>query len=671
MTKYVTKYFYLNSFNRTEDQLLVGSISINDYLYEEIIREIKQSNNEFNEFDDADDESFKNEEDDYFSLYKEYKETVSNDKIKKLADTDPKIYEGNIIDHESRIFISKHFSDCNTIDLSKKYLTNEEAFEETKKILINNDNIIIFQSVFISKNNKSITKPDAIVKKNGKFYIIETKGTTSTRFVHILDLFYQVNIIEDSMDIILENYYLCIVKYELLPIRQVSFVLTDKCHDGKTAKSFKNHTDKNEYKILSLRDKCAKKAYAKENLIWEDNDKELEEVPTIKERIQTGKGKSEFLTKICTNIKQFWNTIDHLYDLIQKPIPDASKIKYEPHNIYKSSYKDVDFWLLLRDYYYFSNNPDYLPFQFSGNLCRFEIACQIYKMIKGKNVPFQTVINLLETNKFTLVSGKAWNKPEALKGYLLGVSKSRNAPYFSEHAIEFIKSIRNKKVYFDFESLNLAIRVVDKYPPFMQTVNQVSVIIDDGKGLHHLKEIPPVVIDPINGINKDDFKVIIDTCLPSKNLEECKEYDYIVFNKNFEMTRLKEMAEYINEPEYIEKVKIIINHIVDIADSFNISKNNKHIVFKELKGFYSIKKVLPLVEKYAKDIFNAAGCVNYKTGLVGIHNGTEAQNASTRRFFNKLSSDEWKINAENLGKYCNNDVRAMIAIEYYLKSLIK
>lgn len=669
MAKYVTKYFYLNSFNRTDDQLLVGSIAINDFLHKEIVKEIEQSNNKFNEFDETDDESIK-EEDDSFSLYKQYKETVSENQLKNLADIDPKVYEGNIIDEESRKFVTKQFPDCQAIDLSKDHLTNEDAFEKTKKLLTNNDNIIIFQSVFITKNNKAITKPDAIVKRNGKVYIIETKGTTSTKFVHILDLFYQVNVIEDSMDIVLENYYLCIVKYELLPFGQVSFVLVDKCHDGKTPKSFDTYTKKDEYKILSLEAKCAKKAYAKEYLIWEDKDDGSNEVPSIKEMIQTTSGKSNFLSTICADIKQFWETIDRLHDLMQKPIPDVSKINYEPVQKYKMSYKDVDFWLLLRDYYYFSNNLDYLPFQFSGKLCKFEVACKIYNMIKGKNVPFQTVINLFETNKFTLANGKTWNKPTALKQYLFGISKSKNAPYFSEHAIEFIKSIRDKKVYFDFESLNLAIRVVDKYPPFMQTVNQVSVVIDRGKGLGYLEEIEPVVIDPVNGINKNDFKTIIDACLPSKNLEECKEYDYIVFNKNFETIRLREMAEYINEPEYNEKVKIINDNIVDIAESFIINKDNKYVVFKELKGFYSIKKVLPLVEKYANHIFKAAGCVNYKTGLDGIHNGTEAQNASTKRFFNKLSDEEWKINVKNLGKYCNNDVRAMIAIEHYLKSLI-
>lgn len=225
--------------------------------------------------------------------------------------------------------------------------------------------------------------------------------------------------------------------------------------------------------------------------------------------------------------------------------------------------------------------------------------------------------------------------------YLKGVcyhSSIYNCSY-EETSVLFFNKLKPKKVYFDFESLNIATRVVNNYPPFMQVVNQVSIIFDHGD--KNLKLVPYIVVDPINGISKNDFKMIIDSIMPDKNLNKCREYSYVVYNKSFEQTRLKEMAQYINEPIYNQKVEIIISNIYDLADLFNIkSTENIAVIFKELKGFYSIKKILPLVEKYDLKSFKDTGCKNYKTELEQITNGSEAQSASTKRFFGLLNDKE-------------------------------
>ena len=213
----------------------------------------------------------------------------------------------------------------------------------------------------------------------------------------------------------------------------------------------------------------------------------------------------------------------------------------------------------------------------------------------------------------------------------------------------------------------------------MQTVNQVSVVYDlDGD--EDIKAAESIVIDPLNGITKDDFKMIVNRILPpckKDSFEEKKKYwsefKYIVYNKGFEDVRLKEMMFYINEEEYRDKILIIKDNMVDLAELFTIATKKeipKFLVFKELKGFYSIKKVLPLVEKYDFDAFKRAGCVSYKTDL-DVHNGTEAQSLSTRRFFNKIDSDEaWKNSVEDLKKYCDNDVRAMVVVEYFVRDIV-
>jgi hypothetical protein len=56
--------------------------------------------------------------------------------------------------------------------------------------------------------------------------------------------------------------------------------------------------------------------------------------------------------------------------------------------------------------------------------------------------------------------------------------------------------------------------------------------------------------------------------------------------------------------------------------------------------------------------------------LVGIHHGGEALNQTSRRFFGLLSDTEWNDIVHNLKVYCENDVRAMIAVERYINSII-
>jgi hypothetical protein len=82
---------------------------------------------------------------------------------------------------------------------------------------------------------------------------------------------------------------------------------------------------------------------------------------------------------------------------------------------------------------------------------------------------------------------------------------------YSKDTIKLFSEIKPKKVYFDFESINLASRVVDGTVPFMQICNQVSVIYDHGDGKlvnqDSTNEIGDhIVLDPQNTtVAKDDL----------------------------------------------------------------------------------------------------------------------------------------------------------------------
>ena len=118
-----------------------------------------------------------------------------------------------------------------------------------------------------------------------------------------------------------------------------------------------------------------------------------------------------------------------------------------------------------------------------------------------------------------------------------------------------------------------------------------------------------------------------------------EEYSYIVYNKHFESNRLIEMSNFIREDEYYNKVSTINKNIFDLADFFMLnSKQNDACLIKELNGFYSIKNILPLIQKYEPKIFKKTKCKDYKE--LNIGNGLVCQEKTMNRFFGITSDEE-------------------------------
>jgi hypothetical protein len=135
------------------------------------------------------------------------------------------------LDKSSREFIKKKYH-LDVIDFDEKYPKNFDfdfLFNETINILKQRDNVILFQPVFIYKN-KAITRPDGLVKIKGKYHLIEVKGTSKSKLSHLIDVLFQAHVVNGVLEELnshIDEYYLCLVKYELLTKNNVSFVLTD------------------------------------------------------------------------------------------------------------------------------------------------------------------------------------------------------------------------------------------------------------------------------------------------------------------------------------------------------------------------------------------------------------------------------------------------------------
>ncbi len=677
---YIRKYDYLRYFYRPKDEWFYSTKDLEKYIHDLTLTNIQNSSLIFDSSDD-DQKNLDTEESeiDTYSLINEMKaDGVDLDK------NDPKVFEGNIIDQKSKLYIEKCFADYfkqkninkfDIIDFSKLKLNNEQQFAKTMEYLQSHNYAIMFQPTFIARN-RAIAKPDALINDSGKLILIETKGTTNPKFNHLVDIYYQNQVINEALkekDFYIDEYYLCIVKYELLDLKQISFVLTKNCSLTKSGFTPPEKLKENIRKS-SLKESTKIKSLIREAIHDSSpNDTTIKSLLQNKVEFSNKKTQNSFEKKYSSFFEKdetFWKIIDELYDYqIDNSLPSLI-----PTDKYNSEVKNNDYLPFLKDYYSSlcdkNGNIKYPSLQFSGKLIKINQAIHLYRDYHLENLSLDKFIFELATKNNLF--DEQYKKSNALSRYLKCICKDNKIlTYAIQNATQnYFDELKSKKVYFDFESLNIATRVVDNYPPFMQVVNQVSVIFDYGN--KNLQLLPSIIIDPINGINKNDFKKIINSILPDHDLEICKQYSYVVYNKDFECNRLKEMAKYINEDEYFKKVNIIVENIYDLANFFDISssKMNCQIIFKDLKGFYSIKKVLPLVEKYNYESFKIAGCKNYKTELVQITNGKEAQNASTKRFFGLISDHEWKATVENLGKYCDNDVRAMVAVEYFVKNIL-
>jgi hypothetical protein len=197
--------------------------------------------------------------------------------------------------------------------------------------------------------------------------------------------------------------------------------------------------------------------------------------------------------------------------------------------------------------------------------------------------------------------------------------------YRTNETKKLFQSLKKHKVYFDFESINPATCVVEDTVPYSQIVTQVSIIKDQEDAINIVKDPQKMTVE--------DFKEIIDL------IYNGHEYNYVVYNKTFECSRLNEMAGLINDVQYTKKVEIINQNIYDLCDFFNPKHSDGQLItIRELKGHYSIKNILPIVQREILEIFKQVGAVDYSS-LEGIHHGGEALNQTSRRFF-KIINDQ-------------------------------
>ncbi len=198
---------------------------------------------------------------------------------------------------------------------------------------------------------------------------------------------------------------------------------------------------------------------------------------------------------------------------------------------------------------------------------------------------------------------------------------------------QFLNTIKYPIYFMDFETFMPAVPLFNNARPYQQIPFQYSLHFQkkSGSRLEHHEFLAEA-----NGDPRDEFI--------TKLLKDTKDIGTIlVYNKSFEISRLKEIAK--DFPEFAYEIEERISRIVDLMIPFQ-----KRYYYKPaMKGSYSIKKVLPAL------------IPELKYDDLGIKEGGTASSAFESLYY---ESDLFKIEEirNNLLNYCKMDTQAMVEI---------
>lgn len=662
--RYIRKYDFLRSLNRPKSLWFVPDDQIVNFF-------VNQNDKSFS--DDFEEETNDVEEFDSIEFFREKKTRLSNSNM--ASETSAKIIEGQILDRKAKDFIIKWYTSVansrqkiSIYDFDEIFQDNldlEKQFIHFQELIKNNQNAIFFQPTIISKKIKAVTKPDALVRIDGIWELIEVKGTTTSKKKHLLDMLFQKKIIYQSgLELNIVNYYLCVVAYEKVRKNHVSFILTQnflpKKNYADTAliKTYITEYGKDDLKVLKekQKEKIGNTLFPmkfKALLDWQ-----LDQIPTKEINV------TEWSVFYYDNIYlRFDQIVAELHEYLNSIQNDEVEITVGPSWVFHNFFSDFDYMNQLK---FFLSSCGYCQFKFSGNVLCWNYAMLIYQyqmdteatiicLGKDKHYLKEFLLKTRSENPNIFLSKASFSK---LGSFYAKCLESKKDIYLEKNKVnQLLKKLKTKKVYFDFETISLAIRPIDNILPFTQIITQCSILKDFNGRMD--QKCQNLIADP-QKITSTFFKEVIDA------LYEGDDCSYIVYNKSFEKTRLQELITYLNDDDYADKIVTIVNNIFDLADFFYLGKQT--ICLKNLYGSHSIKKILPLILNNQK-IVQKTKVVDYRK--LDVKRGDQCQDITTQRFYKMLSDNEWKKVQVQLQTYCENDVRVMVAIYEYIKEIIK
>ena len=256
---------------------------------------------------------------------------------------------------------------------------------------------------------------------------------------------------------------------------------------------------------------------------------------------------------------------------------------------------------------------------------------------KGKQFPFSKKVKLYKAGKIAF---------EDLRGESIGVVQDLQIAcmldqrdYIDREFIsQFLSELYYPLYFLDFESMQDAIPQYDDAKPYTQLCFQYSLHIKESADApYQHKEY----LAPSDG--SDPRRALAEQLCRDIPMEACT----VVYNKTFECTRLKEMAEVFPD---------LSAHLLDIRDNIKdllVPFQTGHFYLPAMGKSFSIKSVLPALfpDDPSLDYHNLSGCVK---------NGSEAMTIFP--LIKDMPPAEAAATREALLRYCELDTWAMVKV---------
>lgn len=220
-----------------------------------------------------------------------------------------------------------------------------------------------------------------------------------------------------------------------------------------------------------------------------------------------------------------------------------------------------------------------------------------------------------------------------------GTSETQPANRNQEALDEFKDELEYPLFFMDFETIFPAVPIHDESRPYQQIPFQYSL---------HIVKTYQVTNSPIHqvflGIPPSDPRPEFIKSL----LEHLGDIgSIIVWNKTFEMCRLKEIAR--DFPKYSAQIDQVLERVVDLMVPFR----RKHLYTPDMNGSYSLKAVLPaLVPDLSYSGLEIQEGGSASLTYESLYYDTDPESVAKKR--------------ENLLKYCELDTLSMVKILEHL-----
>lgn len=690
----------------------------------------KYMNTSLNEDEKNDDPE--EDENEYWKIFLDsYEESLTS------VNSPAKIF-GKVEEQAYKWAVNELFKGLKIAYVSAKNKT-EVKIEDTKKLLKDNTNDVVMNATigYFTQNEFLVScQIFAIDKKNKKVYLF--KPSPKTTLTSLLEVDFAYNVLKKSGITDYENFYLIIID-NMLPLKrgESKFFPTENCEMAKAPSIVSDVKYKKIKPVVSkkgdyFKDKRSIESYLRKGLQFTNMDAPLlidgesKKIKTIKIKYTDCIKRRQSLRKVFPEVNdgKFFFAFQGAKNAIfneEAELNDFDETIKRIENAYKV--KEPDFSYL--------NSMDVLPPEKNKDYSKFEKNNLLLRDYKKFLLGDEYIFNMQLNNALRDDSNLEISPYEKFLKFKINVKTANQInDFFNIKVIErYLSQFHikdNKIVWYDYESFTSPLPIIDNLKPYAQAVNQVSIIeTKNGKIIKDSEE--DIVIDP----QKIDT---IDLIMILKNLYDRQGDYYVVYNKAFENSRNKEIAQlaidnendenFVNElksklgisPKDVKKYSDFIkNKTIDLIDLYKSESDNTGILIQiqnspknGYKPIYNLSTKGNIVNtkadvsnlinpEFAKKIFSfniflkdLKGMFSIKkvekfitknaiklehliipySDLIEIQNGLNAMEAAIKRYCGLTGDNVWNETVKNLKKYCHNDVKAMIMAFNFVEKIV-